>query len=373
MTATIGPAPRFHLVVYSDATGLGGAEVNLSRVLAALPATVHVTLMGVDEDVVDWLAGHRRTADRLVLPAVVDRSDVRGLARHRAMFVRLRPDVLQFNLSTASSCQWALAAATTIPGLRRVVVENSPMAVWSSTSGALKRSTSPRLAAHVAVGDRTARLIEESSGLAPGSITTLYHGVPVVGREPVDRPDGPTVLTVARHDPVKGLDVLLDAMALVPAPTRLVIVGDGPESDRLHAQRDALGLGDRVEFRHLAWDVRVADLMWAFDGMVLPSRLEGFPVTIVEAMLAGLPVVATDVGSVREAVVPGDTGWIVPPEDPESLAAALGELVGDLPAAAAMGARARVLAEERFTIEATVAAYLDLYRRLVPADRATLL
>jgi glycosyltransferase involved in cell wall biosynthesis len=366
---------RFHLVVYSDATGLGGAEVNLSRVLAALPATVHVTLMGVDDDVVDWLAGHRRSADRLVLPAVVDRSDLRGLARHRAMFVRLRPDVLQFNLSTASSCQWAVAAATTIPGLCRVVVENSPMAVWSSTSGALKRATSPRLAAHIAVGDRTGRLIEESSGLAPGSITTLYHGVPAVGREPVARPDEPTVLTVARHDPVKGLDVLLDAMALAPAPTRLVIVGDGPEGERLRAQRDALGLADRVEFRPLSWDVRVADLMWAFDGLVLPSRLEGFPVTIVEAMLAGLPVVATDVGSVREAVVPdGDdrTGWIVPPEEPPALAAAIAELVGDLPAAAAMGERARDVARERFTIDATVGSYLDLYRRIVP-ERAALL
>ena len=360
-------ADRFHLAVYSDAASLGGAEMNLSRVLAALPPTVHVTVVGVDGDVVDWLGGHRPEADRMVLPAVIDRTDVRGLARHRAMFVRLHADVLQFNLSTASSCQWAIAAATTIPGLRRVVVENSPMAVWSSTSGALKRGTSPRLAAHVAVGDRTARMIEESSGLAMGSISTLHHGVPAVGRSPVDRPEEPTLLTVARHDPVKGLDVLLEAMALVAPPTRLVIIGDGPESDRLHAQRAALGLEERVEFRPLSWDVRAADLMWAFDGMVLPSRLEGFPVTIVEAMLAGLPVVATQVGSVDEAVAPGVTGWIVPPEDPAALAAAIGELVGDLPAARAMGERARAVAEERFTIDATVGAYLDLYRAVVPS------
>lgn len=369
MTATAAPAPRFHLVVYSDAAARGGAEVNLSRVLGALPAWIKVTVMGVDPRVVDWLASHRPGTDTLVLPPVVDRTDLRGLARHRAMFVRLRPDVLQFNLSTASSCQWAIAAATTIRGLSRVVVENSPMAVWSSTSGALKRATSPRLAGHVAVGDRTARMIEESSGLEPGSIATLYHGVPRVGREPVERPDEPTLLTVARHDRVKGVDVLLEAMALVPPPTRAVLVGDGPETDRLVELRDRLGLADRVEFRPLDWDVRVADLMWAFDALVLPSRLEGFPVTIVEAMLAGLPVVATAVGSVDEAVVVGSTGWIVPPEDPAALAGAIGELVADLPAARAMGERARGIAEERFTIEATVGAYLDLYRGILGPDR----
>ena len=105
--------------------------------------------------------------------------------------------------------------------------------------------------------------------------------------------------------------------------------------------------------------------MWAYDALVLPSRLEGFPVTIAEAMLAGLPVVATDVGSVAEAVVPGETGWIVPPEDPAALAAAIGELVADLPGAAAMGRRARELGEERFRIDATAAAYVEMYRRIL--------
>lgn len=360
----------FHLAVYSDAPTLGGAEVNLSRVLGALPEQIHVTVVGVDADVVDWLAGHRPGTDRLVLPAVVGKQDVRGLLRHRAMFRRLRPDVLQFNLSTASSCQWAILAATTVPGLRLVVIENSPMGVWSSTSGRLKRLTSRRLAAHVAVGDRTGRLIEESSGLPANSIATIYHGVPDVQRLDAERPDAPTLLTVARHDPVKGVDILLDAFARVPEPARLVLIGDGAESDALRRQCRELGLDDRVEFRPMSWDgVRVADIMWNFDGLVLPSRLEGFPVTIAEAMLAGLPVVATDVGSVREAVEPGRTGWIVPPEDPAALTAAMVELLDDPARAAAYGETARTEAEQRFTIDATVDAYLDMYRQIAPADR----
>ena len=290
-----------------------------------------------------------------------------GIARHRAMFRRLRADVLQFNLSTASSCQWAILAASPIPGLPLVVIENSPMGVWSSTSGRLKRLTAKRLAAHVAVGDRTGRLIEASSGLPPQSIETIYHGVPDVQRLPADRPDAPTLLTVARHDPVKGVDVLLDAFATVPEPTRLVLIGEGADTEALRRRCHDLGLDDRVEFLPMPWDsVRVADVMWNFDGLVLPSRLEGFPVTIAEAMLAGLPVVATDVGSVREAVQPGRTGWIVPSEDPAALAAAMIALTEDPDRAAPYGETARAPAEQRFTIEATIDAYLAMYRRILP-------
>lgn len=360
-------SPTFHLVVYSDAPARGGAEVNLSRVLGALPDGIRVTVVGVDDEVVDWLAAHRPGTARLVMPAIVDRRDVRGLLRHRAMFRRLRPDVLQFNLSTASSCQWAILAATTLRGVPLVVIENSPLGVWSGTSGRLKRATSRRLAAHVAVGDRTGRLIEESTGLPPRSISTIYHGVPDVRRLPTDRPAAPTLLTVARHDPIKGVDLLLSAFADVPEPARLVLIGDGSETDRLVRQCHDLGLDDRVEFRPLPWDERAADIMWNFDGLVLPSRLEGFPVTIAEAMLAGIPVVATDVGSVLEAVRPGVTGWIVPPEDPAALTTAMIELLDDPDRARAYGEAGRDDAERRFTMDATVAAYLEMYERILPA------
>lgn len=361
MTGTA--AGRTHLLVVTDADQRGGAEVNLSRVLAALPPSIDVTLVGPDARVLDWLAGHRAGTRTEVLAAVRKKTDVRGMRAHRALFVRLRPDIVQFNLSTASSCQWAIAVACTVPGLRCIAVENSPMAVWSSTSGRLKRLTAPRLAAHVAVGERTARLIEDTSGLPAGSIATLYHGLPDVRHEPTARPDGPTMVTVARHDPVKGVDVLLEAAARTSGDVHFVVIGDGPESDRLHALATRLGLDDRVEFRVMAWNEPASDVMWAFDALVLPSRLEGFPVTIMEAMLAGLPVVATDVGSVREAIEEGVTGWIVPPEDPAALAAAIDAVAADLPAARRMGAAARAVALDRFSVDRTVAGFVGLYEQ----------
>ena len=365
-TSNTGSLKPFHLVVYSDAEVRGGAEVNLSRVLSVLPEQIRVTLVAVNPEVLDWLAAHRPDTATVLLRGITNRTDIRGLLTHRSTFRKLRPDVLQFNLSSASSCQWAILAATTIPRLRRVVIENSPMSVWSPSSARLKRLTCKHLSAHIAVGDRTGRMIETSTGLPADSIQTIYHGVPRVGRVPTERPEQPTLLTVARHDPIKGLDLLLQAFALVDSPSRLVLIGEGDETAALQQMCSELGLDDRVEFRSAPWgEARVADMMWAFDGLVLPSRLEGFPVTIVEAMLAGLPVVATDVGSVAEAVLPGVTGWIVEPENPTALAAAMVELLNDPTASAQMGARGQEIAESAFTIEATRRSYEDMYANLL--------
>lgn len=361
-----GQATRpFHLAIYLDSDQRGGAEVNLGRVIAALPAQVRITIVGVDDKVVDWVRSHRPDVDGIVLPAIKNRNDVRGMLRHRSMLRRLQPDVLEFSLSTASSCQWAILVSLTVPGIKRIALEHSPMGVWSSTSGLLKRITSPRLDAHFAVGEATARIIEKSSGLAEGSIATIYHGVAGVGHAKVERDELPTVLCVARHDPVKGIDVLLDAFALVRTPSKLVIIGDGTETGVLKARCTDLGLDERVTFQELPWNQPAADHMWAYDLFVLPSRVEGFPVTVAEAMLAGLSVIATDVGSVAEAVTPGETGWIVPPEDPATLAAAIDEALCDPERAKSMGAAAQRIAEERFTIEATIDAYIEMFSRVL--------
>lgn len=371
-----GRQPRpFHLLIYSDAGELGGAEMVLGRLLAALPPEIRTTLVAVDPDVLAWLGERRPGAATVHVPGVRDRTDLAGMRRHRRLFRELRPDLVQFNLSSASSCQWAILAAATIPRLRIVALEHSPMGSWSRLSSALKRLTARRLAAHVAVGERAARLIEGSTGLRPGSIRVLHHGIDpdsIDRARAVPRPEAPTVLTVSRHDPVKGLDVLIDAMALVPPQVHAVIVGSGPEGPALRRQVDRLGLADRVELREPPpGRMDAAGSMWAFDTLVLPSRLEGFPVTVLEAMFAGLPVIATDVGSVREQIEPGVTGWIVPPEDPPALAAAIAEVAADLPHAREMGAAAQRVADERFTMDATVRAWLRLYDEVLSGGPST--
>lgn len=356
----------FHLGVYSDALQRGGAEVTLAMVLGALPDEIRVSIVTVHDDVAEYLGRHRPSADVHVTPQITGKTDIAGWRRHWRLFRQIRPDLMQFNLGIMSSCQWAILIAQRIPRLPVIAIENSSMGNWSTASHLLKRVTSPRLAMHLAVGEATARIVEVEAKRPPGSVETLYHGVPDLThiRRSAD-PHGTTVVNIARRDPVKGVDVLLEAMTLVDEPIRLVQIGDGPETAALTARRDELGLAERVELRELPWSDRAAEGLAAFDLFALASRSEGFPVTIMEAMLAGLPVVATDVGSVREAVVDGETGLVVPPEDPKAMAEAISALMGDPERRAAMGAAARAIAEQRFTVEATVARYLDVYERVL--------
>src|SRR5690606_38961710 len=146
----------------------------------------------------------------------------------------------------------------------------------SELSRRIKQRSAPRFDAHVGVGRRAAALVEADLGLAAGTLRVIPNGVPVVDhREPAPRTGPPLVAAVSRFDPVKGLDVLVRAMAEVDAPARLVVFGDGPERDRLEALVDELGLSGRVELAGWVDDVR-RRLVDA-DLFVLPSRLEGMP------------------------------------------------------------------------------------------------
>lgn len=356
------------VVVYTNAPYKGGAEMTLGQMLSGLPERFEVIVAGVVPEVIEWLATFRPGAKVELLAPIKSRSDLGAMLAHARAFRRLRPDVLHFNLGIVSASQWAVFLAVVKGRYKTLVVENSPVDAWSSMSALLKRYTSPRLSAHYAVGDATARAVEKLAKLQPNSIGTLYHGVRDVRRD-VPKEPGPAVVHIGRHQRVKGIDVLLDAMALLPPEIRLVQVGDGEEREVLEAQRDRLGLAERVELRRLGWDERAGDLIAGFDLFVLPSRNEGLPVTIMEAMLAGVPIVATDVGSIREELVDGETAILVPPEDPPALAAAIDKVLADPDLAANLGRRAREVALERFTVEATVARYVEVYDRLATGSR----
>ena len=279
----------FRLLIYTGAPFLGGAEMVLANVIGALPPQIDVSVLGVEPDVVAWLADHRPGTSAVTTQPIRDRSDLAAMHAHRRIFAKTAPDIIHFNLGMMSAAQWAIAVALTRRGSRCVVVEHSPVATWSTFSSLLKRRTSRRLAAHVAVGNRTARTVERQAGLPGGSVRTIYHGVPDVDRTPAARHSaGPLIGTIARHDPVKGVDILLDAMSLLP-DVRLVLIGSGPETEALRKQCKLLDVVDRVEFRDVPWG-QTTDHLASFDLFVLPSRNEGFPVTIMEAMLAGIPV-----------------------------------------------------------------------------------
>lgn len=158
--------------------------------------------------------------------------------------------------------------------------------------------------------------------------------------------------TVGRLEPVKGHDVLIRALEHLPVDVCLAVIGDGGRREELKELVEQLGLSDRVRFAGHRDDV--ARLYPAFDVFCLPSRREGVPLAVIEAQASGVPVVATDVGSVRDALCP-ETARLVPPEDPAALAQALDAA---LTSCAAVSPRAFV--ERSFDWDATVRRYTIL-------------
>jgi glycosyltransferase involved in cell wall biosynthesis len=166
--------------------------------------------------------------------------------------------------------------------------------------------------------------------------------------------------TVARLDPVKDLETLVRAIGS-PAtrrPVTLLVIGDGPERSRIEAAARESGGGASVRFLGHRDDAR--DLLSACDVYANSSISEGISLTILEAMAAGLPVVATQVGGTPE-IVDASCGRLVPSRDAERLATTLGQLANDSALRAALGRTARARVEERFTLDRMIAQYRDTY------------
>jgi len=197
--------------------------------------------------------------------------------------------------------------------------------------------------------------VGEAPTPAPRAATRAALGVPE---------DAPLVLAVGSLTRQKAQHLLLEALARPAlAGARAWIAGEGPLAAELARRAEALGLGARVAWLGARQDV--GDLLEACDVFVLPSEREGLSVTLLEAMRAGRPAVATAVGGNPEAVADGVTGRIVPPGDPGALAAALGGLLADAPCRAAFGRAARERWRAEFTAERMVRETETLYRALL--------
>lgn len=235
---------------------------------------------------------------------------------------------------------------------------------------------------------------ERLLGRAPalrGRLRVVHNGVPDAARPPageVERlrnelrkeygaaREAPICLVAARLTAQKGIDVLIDALALYQGPPFLTVVaGDGPLRAELEARAARLGVAvenagphrPRIAFLGRRDDVR--RLLAAADLMVLPSRMEGLSLALVEAHAAGVPCLVTRVGGNGEIVVHGRTGVIVPPEDPPALAGALARLIPDEDGRRAMGKEARRRYEAHFTVERMAEATCAVYREAVEGKR----
>jgi len=237
----------------------------------------------------------------------------------------------------------------------------------------LGRFTDLSLAVSQGVRDYLVR----QGGLNPAKVRVVANGVDTAAidaarpgdevRRELGLPEGlPVIGLVGRLDHWgKGHQELFTAMAQLKErhPVHALIVGGGRRIDEVKALAAGLGLAGEVHFLGPRRDV--PDLLNAMDIFVLPSYSEGVSLALLEAMAAGLPVIATAVGGLPEVVTDGDNGLLIPPRDAEALAGALEQLLGDPEFARRLGANARDHVREHFSLERLGREINEIYGELV--------
>jgi sugar transferase (PEP-CTERM/EpsH1 system associated) len=307
-----------------------------------------------------------------------------GLAAHAELYrllKRLRPAILHtYNLAAVEYAPVAALAGVPV----RIHAEHGRDAAdpegKNRKHNFLRRLASPFIHRFVPVSKDLAHWLAGEVGIAAHKIEMIHNGVdterfrPASAQEPKQAllpfpADSIVIGTVGRVQEVKDQQCLVDAFIRLRGMActthlnlRLAIVGDGPLLPALKEKVRAAGIEDAVWLPGARADVH--DIMRQFSIFALPSIAEGTPVTILEAMASGLPVVATRVGGVPEVVKQDVTGKLVAPRDPAALAEALAAYCADPQLAAKHGQAGRMSVEQKNSTAAMTQAYLGLYDSL---------
>lgn len=293
---------------------------------------------------------------------------------------RLKPAMVQtYNIGTLD-----VAPVARLAGVRRVVHAEHGRDVADPNGAnrryrAMRRWLQPFIARYVAVSADLESWLRERVGIAPAKVVCIPNGIdigryagvagwhelrPLLGA--FAPPEALVMVNVGRLDPVKDQAGLIAAFKLLrdssparAARLRLVVVGEGAYRNDLETQITRLGLQDQV--RLLGDRKDVPEILAECDVFALSSVAEGIPLTLLEAMAAGLPVVATRVGGVDEVVVDGVTGTLVEPSNPAALAQALRGYVEDESLRRQHGEAGRERVEQHFSLHAMLAGYTSLY------------
>jgi glycosyltransferase involved in cell wall biosynthesis len=343
-----------HIVHTESSQGWGGQELRILGESAGLRARGHEVTLIAPASARIFAEAQRRGLPVVDLP--IGRKTLRGWLALRRWLMANRVDVVNTHSSTDS---WlvALACATLAraPAIVRtrhvsVPVANNVAARW------LYRHATRRI---VTTGEALRRTLIETNDLPADRIVSVPTGVDLTRFAPGDKsaaraalgldPAARYVGIVATLRSWKGHLYLIEALErLGRGDCRLLVVGDGPMREPIASRIAAGGLGDRVKLAGHQDDP--APWLRAMDVFCLPSYAnEGVPQALMQAMLAGVPVVTTPVGSILEVVEDGRTGLVVPPRDAAALASAIARLLDDPELARRLGSTARAEAVQRFS------------------------
>lgn len=372
---------------------LGGAQENtlLTAIGQHQDPRYDVTLIvGADDEVEGNLhaqaaaAGLRVVTIPSLLRPIRPLADVRALLALRALFRRERYHIVHTHSSKAGILGRAAARLAGVPIVVHTLhslVFHEYQAAWQNRLYILlKRACAPMTDVLISVNDQTAQGAIAAGVGRPEQHLTIYSGIPLdpflsIGtsllvneaKRRVGIPAGaPTVGKIARLFPLKGHEQFFDAAAGIAAREPrawFILVGDGPLRASLEAKAAALGILERTVFAGRVDPADVPAWIQAMDVVVHTSLREGIARVLPQAGAVGKPVVTFDLDGAPEVIVPGESGFLVPPLDTSRLADQVVELLHDPARRDAFGRRGQEIAERHFRVERMVERIDDVYQQ----------
>jgi glycosyltransferase involved in cell wall biosynthesis len=358
------------LYIVTRADPIGGAQIHVRDMAAVLQAQGHrvTVLTSGSGPFVDDLRAQRTPTVLLQHLSVPIRPlrDLRALRElHRAL-TELRPDLVAAHSSKAGTLARLAGRSLGIP-----VVFTAHG--WAFTPGVpelraamyrrIERLVGPLANRIITVSDFDRRLALQARVGSPTQVVTVHNGVPDVPESLRARPERvpPRLVMVARFGAQKDHPTLFRALAgLMSEAWELDLIGEGPLTREMETLAQELGIASRLRF--LGQRMDVDRLLADAQVSLLITNWEGFPLSILEAMRAGLPVIASAVGGITESVQDGTTGFLVPRGDAELLRDRIGQLLASPRLRGRLGTQARTFYETHFTMRDAVARTLSVYR-----------
>ena len=290
-------------------------------------------------------------------------------------------DIVHTHLYHANMYGRSAALAARVPV---VATEHNVYKSYKKKRSIINRLLAKKTDKMIAVSRAVKDEICARDSIAPAKVEVIYNGievdrfkVPSAEEKSAARvklaldPKAPVIGTISRLSKQKGHTFLLKAFAELLASfpdLRLLIVGSGPLDEELRSEARELAIEENIIFTGARRDV--PEVLKAIDIFAMPSLWEGFPVSLLEAFATGLPVVATPVGGVADAIERNLSGLLVEPEDVQGLKYALTKLLEDKEFAASLGKEARAVVEDRFSVTTMLDSMTSLYKDILEKRKA---
>ena len=363
-------------------TRISGAERHLLLLLSGLiqrGVDARLVILVERDNPMDYMLAEARNRAIPITRLTIRRDyDLALLWQLRALLRDQKPDLVHTHLVHADLFGYVAARAA---GVRRVISSrhNDDQFRYRPRWRRIHRRLWRWYAGGIAISESIKRFAIEVEGAPAEKITVVHYGIDFAWLNDDDveaarqklraelglERDALILGMVCRLVEQKGVPYALEAVRRIKKKyprARLVIAGDGEKADELRRLTSALGIADRVHW--LGWRSDAAELMAAFDLLLVPSLGEGFGLVLLEAMARRVPVIASRVGAIPEVIAHGETGILIEPRDVDALAQAMARLLDDRALRKYMGLLGAARLEERFSVERMVEGTIAVYQRI---------